>query len=321
VLLTSPDAVRPTRRSRSDLPAVASFPAQHPYVRHLHRDDAEPGWRSVPGPPRGFDPRWLATAEADLVHLHAGLAAYDAGRVASALTVLRGRRTPLVLTVHDLGAPGLDLLVPFADEVVTLTHGAAVRIAQRWGREPLVLPHPHVVDVRTMAVAQDCRARRRGAPFRLGLLVERGHPAAGVELLAATLATIAGGLPGAQLEVVDDVDLAVPWGPALRDLWNRVGALDAAVLADTTATHSTLLEVCRDLGTTVLTSTDGCRAEQGPVLEYAHTGRRFDVRSLADAVRTAYDARPALAATIDGRRRERSEVAAAHERLFRSLTG
>jgi hypothetical protein len=289
----------------------------HAYVGHLRPDGDGPTWRPVPTPPRGFDPRWLSEAEHDLVHLHAGLAAYDAGRVTSALTVLRGRRKPLVLTVHDLAAPGLDLLVPFADEVVTLTHGAAVRIAERWGREPLVLPHPHVVDVHTMAVAQDCRARRHSGQFRLGLLVEGRRTRPGAELLSVTLETIVAGLPGARLEVVDGIDLGAP---VLNDLWNRIGALDAAVLGGS-ASHSTLLEACRDLGTTVLAPSGGFLGDQGPVLEYAHTGPRFDLRSLAAAVRTAYDERPAFGATIDERRAQREEVAAAHERLYRSLVG
>ena len=60
------------------------------------------------------------------------------------------------LTVHDLRNPHhherdlhdaqLGVLVEAADAVLTLTPGAAAEIAERWGREALVVPHPHVVD-------------------------------------------------------------------------------------------------------------------------------------------------------------------------------
>jgi hypothetical protein len=39
----------------------------------------------------------------------------------------------------------LDVLIPAADGLITLTAGAAAEIESRWGRQPLVLPHPHVV--------------------------------------------------------------------------------------------------------------------------------------------------------------------------------
>ncbi len=56
--------------------------------------------------------------------------------------------------------------------LVTLTAGAAAEIARRWGRRAAVLPHPHVVDLTTMAAAQEARARRTTDEFRVGLHVK-----------------------------------------------------------------------------------------------------------------------------------------------------
>ena len=59
-----------------------------------------------------------------------------------------GIRITRTAEVHD---EQLDVLVPAAAELVTLTGGAAREIRQRWGREAQVVGHPHVVDLKTMA--------------------------------------------------------------------------------------------------------------------------------------------------------------------------
>ena len=72
---------------------------------------------------------------------------------------------PLMYTAHDLRNPHhtdrvvhdghLDVLIPAADALVTLTAGAAAEIARRWGRQAQVLPHPHVVDLPLLASRGD----------------------------------------------------------------------------------------------------------------------------------------------------------------------
>lgn len=79
MVLSPPAVARPVPTRSAQQPAVAGFPMAHAYVAHLRPGGDAPAWRPVPTPSRGFDPRWLAGAELDLVHLHAGLAAYDAG--------------------------------------------------------------------------------------------------------------------------------------------------------------------------------------------------------------------------------------------------
>ena len=89
---------------------------------------------------------WVAEhhREFDLAHLHFGFDAATPAELASWAAELAGRGRPLVLTVHDLINPHfvdqtrharhLDVLIPAADELITLTAGAAALIEQRWGR-------------------------------------------------------------------------------------------------------------------------------------------------------------------------------------------
>ena len=104
----------------------------------------------------------------DVFHLHFGFDACDPAELAELVATLRRRGKPFVFTVHDLRNPHhsrreahdaqLDVLVPAADALVTLTQGAAAEIRRRWGREAVVIPHPHVVEL------ADISRSRRGAP-------------------------------------------------------------------------------------------------------------------------------------------------------------
>jgi hypothetical protein len=351
---------------------VASVPSGHVYVRHLspehgpapHRlADPDPARPHRPAgatwwPPVMLDPQWAASADFDVFHLHFGFDACDPGRLSELVDVLRARGKPLVFTVHDLRNPHhedpaahdrhLDVLVPAADALVTLTPGAAARIRRRWDREARVVPHPHVVDFRTMGVAQDCRARRQSSTFRVGLHVKSLRPSMDPAAILPTLVETVADLPGAVLQVnahrdvVDDdgarrdatlatylheradrgeLELHVHDYLSDHDLWCYLGSLDVSVLPYRFGTHSGWLEACRDLGATVVAPSCGFYAEQGPVLPYVHDESSFDPASLAAAIRTAYESRPRLGAGIDERRDQRREVAAAHEDLYRSVLG
>lgn len=353
---------------------VASVPSGHVYVRHLAPErgegperlpDPDPDRPERPAgavwwPPVMLDPEWAALADFDLFHLHFGFDACEPERLAELVTVLERRGKPFVFTVHDLRNPHheepaahdahLDVLVPAADGLVTLTPGAAAEIARRWGREDtVVLPHPHVVDLRTMAVAQDCRARRRDPrSFRVGLHVKSLRPSMDPGAILPTLVDTVRDLPGAVLQVnahrdvldddgarrddelatylraraeAGDLELHVHDYLSDDDLWRYLASLDVSVLPYRFGTHSGWLEACRDLGTTVVAPTCGFFAEQGPVLSYVHDETTFDADSLAIAIRTAYDERPRLGACIDERRAQRRAVADAHDELYRSLLG
>lgn len=349
---------------------VASVPSGHVYVRHLdpergpavHRlDDPDPERPDAPAgavwwPPVMLRPAWAASADFDVFHLHFGFDACSPEDLGELAGVLRDRGKPFVLTVHDLRNPHheerqlhdaqLDVLVPAADELITLTPGAAEEISRRWGRAATVLPHPHVVDLHTMGVAQDCRARRRDAAFRVGLHVKSLRPSMDPLRILPALVDTVRDLPGAVLQVnahrdvLDDdgkrrdgelaaylraaeergdVELHVHDYLSDQELWNYLGSLDVSVLPYRFGTHSGWLEACRDLGTTVVAPTCGYFAEQGPVLGYTHDVTSYDAESLERSIRFAHAHRPLLGASIDKRRAQRHAVADAHEVLYRSL--
>lgn len=349
-------------------PTIASVPSGHVYVRHLapepglaaagaHRlpdppprvADPEPGqwW-----PPAMLDPAWVRAHDFDLMHLHFGFDALDPRDLAALVDAVHETGRGFVQTVHDLRNPHhvdrrlhdeqLDALVPRADALLTLTPGAADEIRRRWGREATVVPHPHVVDLRTMAVAADCRARRRTGAFRVGLHVKSLRAGMAPVRLLPTLADTVADLPDAVLQVNahrdvmeggarEDValrgwlrsaaaegriDLRVHDFLPDKELWDYLGSLDLSVLPYRFGTHSGWLEACRDLGTTVLAPTCGYFAEQGPVLSYEHDEDHIDLGSLDAAVRRAHAERPRWGAGIDERRAQRRQVAAVHERVY-----
>lgn len=350
---------------------VASVPADHVYIRHLGPEDgtgpvrlADPtpeGARSTEQrwwPPVMLSPAWVRAHDFDLVHVHFGFDSRTPEELAEFVEAVHATGRPLVFTVHDLRNPHhptselhdaqLDVLVRGADALVTLTPGAAAEIRRRWGREARVVPHPHVVDFRTMQLAAAARSRRRTGRFRVGLHVKSVR--AGMDPLAVlpVLSEVVGQLPGAVLQVnvhrelfeaegrCHDAEVAAALARAAerrhvelrvhdyladdRAFFGYLESLDVSVLPYRFGTHSGWLEACRDLGTTVVAPTCGHYAEQGPVLSYVLDEQRFEASTLWDAVCAAYDERPDLGATVPERRRQRAEVAAAHDEVYRSVT-
>jgi glycosyltransferase involved in cell wall biosynthesis len=359
----------PRRRAAA---VVASVPENHVYVRHLSpesgggpvrlpdpdpdspdRSALEKWW-----PPVMLRPDWAVRNEFDVFHLQFGFDACSPRQLRSLVATLKARRKPIVYTVHDLRNPHhesrqlhddqLDVLVPSADALLTLTPGAADEIHRRWGRVARVVPHPHVVDFKTMGVAQDCRARRALATFRIGLHVKSLRSSMDPLRILPALVDTVRELPGAILQVNAHRDVLDDDG-ARRDgdladyltaradagelelhvhdflpdaaLWSYLSSLDVSVLPYRFGTHSGWLEACRDLGTTVVAPTCGYFAEQGPVLDYVHDESTYDADSLRGAVVEAYESRPRLGASIDERRSQRREVAEFHDALYRSLIG
>ncbi|MEO7448330.1 MAG: glycosyltransferase family 1 protein [Humibacillus sp.] len=159
---------------------VLAIPSAHPYPERLrstspetsrvvHLDDP-----TVPGspagqwwPPAALDAGWVERhgAEVDVVHLHFGFDAATTEQLRDWVRTLRAEGVALVLTVHDLVNPHfadqaehrarLDVLVPAADAVITLTVGAAAEVQQRWGVIAEVLAHPHVVPLEVISAARD----------------------------------------------------------------------------------------------------------------------------------------------------------------------
>lgn len=314
------------RRSPVEVPLrVASVPSEHAYVRHLTAPGLSDGVvrlpdPPVPGAPAGqwwpspvLEPSWLRAhrAELDLVHLHFGFEHRTAVELTEWVATLRAHGLPLVLTVHDLTNPhladqathaaALDVLVPAAAAVITLTRGAADEISSRWGRAVHVLPHPHVVDLERLA-----RPRPVSTGFVVGL---HDKPRAGndPEAVRGHLERIVATLPGGRVHPGQG-----PRRLTDSELWEHLSGLDVLVLAYRSGTHSGFVEACHDLGTTVLASVTGHYAEQAPVLSYDID----EPASLETALHQAYDSQPGPRADPAARAAQRDDLAQAHAALY-----
>lgn len=357
---------------------VLSLPAAHRYVEHL----ADPDGRDqvvrlpdppVPGAPAGvwwpspaLEPGWVREhADAfDLVHLHFGFESRTPEQLSDLVATLRRLGRPLVLTVHDLTNPHLrdqsvhlaqlDVLVPGADAVLTLTAGAAERIRQRWGVEAGVVPHPHMAPLEQVGAPRPPRRGPRLVGVHLKNLRANLNAVPVVDALAGACAELAaadgpaGACAGVELvvhvhrevrdpafarhdpEVVARLDALaasgaarVRWVERMSDaeLTAYLRRLDVSVLPYRWGTHSGWLEECRDLGTAVLAPRIGHFAEQGPVAGYpVREGSRrgavdVPVEGMLAGLRQALE-HPPPAETGARRRQQRREIARRHHEVY-----
>ncbi|MEH3034116.1 MAG: glycosyltransferase family 1 protein [Aeromicrobium erythreum] len=318
--------------------------------------DGGPSW----WPPAVLDPGWIRAhgPEVDVVHVHFGFDALAPADLRAVVQALRETGTALVLTVHDLRNPHhatrelhdtqLDVLVPAADALLTLTDGAAAEVERRWGRRPEVVAHPHVVDLDVMARLARRRPApaRRGGPFRVGIHVKSLRACMDPWTVLPALSRAVAAVPGGVLQVDGHTDVLDPAGArfdaelagVLRSLPGEVdlrvhdfftdaelvgylAGLDLSVLPYRFGTHSGWLEACRDVGTPVAAPTCGFYADQAPVHSFVLDEDRFDEDSLARGVRDAFTEAPVPAATVEERRRERERLDVVHARLYERVVG
>ncbi|AWB91098.1 glycosyltransferase [Aeromicrobium chenweiae] len=364
-----------THETRSATPTgssavrIASIPSSHVYVRHLSSaGDDDAGIERLPDPrppgsapeasqwwpPVMLDPDWISrhADDFDVLHLHFGFDASSPEQLREVVAALRSNGKPFVFTVHDLRNPHhtdrrahdaqLDVLVPAADELVTLTSGAAAEIRRRWGRSATVIPHPHVVELDVAARIRRERAGRTGE-FRLGVHLKSLRACMDAEAVVPALVRAARELPDAVLQVNGHRDVLEPGGARFdarlaamltdlgdeidlrvhdffsdADLWTYLGSLDVSVLPYRHGTHSGWLEACRDLGTDVIAPSCGFYADQAPVHTYRMDETTFDADDLVRAVREAQD-RPSPLLDLGERDRQRADVAEAHRALYTRL--
>jgi hypothetical protein len=352
---------------------VASVPASHVYVRHLSQPDRSDGvvrlkdpvpgeGRTVPGgwwPPLMLEPGWVSDNHHrfDLFHVHFGFDAIGPEVLSGVIADLKEHGKPLLYTVHDLRNPHhrdprahteqQDVLVAAADELITLTPGAAQAIQRRWGRQSRVLPHPHVLDRRRIA-----RSRPAGDCFVVGVHAKSLRANMDPLPILDALVEIVSALPRAvlQIDVHDEIfDPANHWfapkaGAELlsydrhdhvrvhvhpyfsdSEFWDYLASLTVSVLPYRFGSHSGWLEACFDLGTAVIVPSCGFYDQQHPCGVFEFTEEDFDEDSLRRAVDDAYRTwargRPAPRATWTARRTERAEVAAAHRCLYQGVLG
>ena len=342
---------------------VASVPAGHPYVQALRapgdtrvdlRPDPPPLVADpLPGqwwPPRWLDPEFVDAHahEVDLVHLHFGFDSFPPEHLRAWTAALRRHGLPLVLTVHDLINPHvadpdahlaqLDVLVPAAAAVATLTPGAAAFLDTRWGRTATVIPHPHLVPL-----DRPLRRAAPGGPFVIGVHAKELRANIDPVPVVDALLRVVRDRPGVILRVdahPGTVDPASPdprrvelrrWidahrtDPGVRvhvhprfsddELWTYLAGLDLCVLPYRFGTHSGWLEACVDLGVPVLVPEVGFLAEQHGHPSFPHP-RDADPQPLVEAVGYALDhPRWALRSAPD-RLRQRTLIGDAHIRLY-----
>jgi beta-1,4-mannosyltransferase len=307
-----------------------------------------------------LEPSWVAAnaADFDVAHLHFGFDARTPGQLRAWVDALRAAARPLVYTVHDLRNPHhvtseehdrqLDVLIPAADALITLTDGAADEIEARWGRRPVVLPHPHVVDFETMRrMAARTDGRRRRETFRIGVHIKSLRASMAPAPVIAALVDTVQSVEGAVVQVDGHTDVLTEDGARydrdltrmlrawdaegriqLRvhdyftdtELWEYLASLDVSVLPYRFGTHSGWLEACRDLGTAVIAPSCGYYRDQGPIHEYRHDEAGFDAGSLARAVASAHAAAPPEPIDIGTRAAQREWLDHEHRRIYRAVT-
>ena len=348
---------------------VASVPARHVYVEHLSDVEGREAVVRLPDPapddPLPLVGQWWPPAmlsvdwikdhadEFDVFHVQFGFDAQDAANLDAIADELVRQGKPLVYTAHDLRNPHhkhpaahdahLDVLITRADELITLTQGAAQTIESRWARRPVVVPHPHVVEFDRMTVA---RPSHEG--FVVGLHAKSVRASMAPLPVIKTTQQVVRNLPGARLVVDIHHDVYDPDGqrhdPVLvellrrssesgeielnvhdcysdDELWDYLQRLDVSVLPYKFGTHSGWLEACFDLGTTVIAPDCGFFADQRPCLQYVHNESTFDEKSLEAALHAAYHERPRWRADASFRRQERTAVAAAHREIYERALG
>ncbi|MCR5979351.1 glycosyltransferase [Gordonia jinghuaiqii] len=350
---------------------VASVPESHVYVRHLSPlngsvsaldtgpvsvvrlpDPVPADGAKVPGgwwPPLMLDPAWIAEhhSEFDVFHIHFGFDAVEPAVMSDVIGELDRHGKPLVYTLHDLRNPHhpepgaheevLDLLLPAAAEVITLTPGAAEQISRRWQRDATVLPHPHVVPPGLFAPREP-----RDDEFVVGVHAKSIRANMDPLPVIMTLLEAAADYPDVtvQINLHDEVfipgnhwynpdfgtaALALSRHPYARvlvhdyyteeQLWDYMRSLSVSVLPYRFGTHSGWLEACHDLGTPVIAPSCGFYHQQQDCFTFEFTEDRFDPDSLARALADAYSSRPTAALWPD-RRAQRVSLAERHAALY-----
>ncbi|MFZ7087464.1 hypothetical protein [Curtobacterium sp. RRHDQ10] len=360
-----------------DAPAqlrVVSVPSGHPYVQHLSapRADAQsraardgvvrlpdfPPAGAAPGqwwPPVVFDAAWIHghASSFDLFHLHFGVESFSIAHVEAVVAALRALHKPFVHTVHDLTNPQLvdqaphlaqlDVIVPAADALITLTDGAAAAVASRWGRRPVTIPHPNV-----FPLDDDAPIGAASGPFVVGMHLRDLRPNIDAVTATETLVAAVGRLRDRGLDVVgrihvndrvrdeatrDRVVAVVVGGSGVElvqvprlsdaDLAASIADLDVAVLPYRHGTHSGWVELCFDLGVPVVGPHVGHAGEQHP--EAFRAFDRGSAESLAAAfadtvqVDAARPGSPERVARIARRRAMRREQRTAIDRAHRAV--
>ncbi len=342
---------------------VASLPHGHAYVQHLSDPAEDHGVLRLPDPapehPVAGAPWWplVMLDEAwirdnahrfDVYHLHFGFDQTPPETLQRIIDTLHALGKPFVYTVHDLRNPhqvdpaaqdaALDVLVPGADALITLTDGAAEVIRDRWDRTATVVPHPHVLPldrwrprdpvgpVPTVGLSfKSMRANMAPRPMAEVLL---GHAARGrIRLvLDAHTDVVTPGERHHDARVARLLDSARRT-PSTRvevhgiytdeQLWDHLRGLDLSVLPYRFGSHSGWLELCHDLGTRVLAPRTGFYHRQHPgVLAFDWDPSGAPREDQVEAALASLPGQPPWQADALQRRAQRRRIATSHAEVY-----
>lgn len=294
-------------------------------------------------------PGWInANADNfDVFHVHFGFDALSTADLEGIVSELRAHNKPLVYTVHDLRNPhhvdrtahdeALDVLIPAATELITLTPGAAAEIKERWGREATVLPHPHIVDPQTLLAPRPTRERLQVGvhlkslrasmnPIPVVKILLDEAPSRGIDLVIDCHTDVI--TPGeynydadvteflAELENTPGVRVHIHDYYSDADLYAYFMSLDLSVLPYRFGTHSGWLEACFDVGTHVLAPRLGYYHDQHEgIFGYRVTNDIPDAGDIAAAL-NALPSVPPWRADPHFRWQERRMLAEQHARIY-----
>jgi hypothetical protein len=299
---------------------VRHHPCDHPYVAGLPRSST---------PVEVWDVGALVEAGVRIVHLHFGFETRTVDEMDRWIDALHADGIRLVHTVHDVDNPHLvdqtnhhallNVLAARADRLLTLSYTAADMVDEMTGRRPIVIAHQHVVPLASMLGSR--RRTRSGvyvhaATCRPHLdvdLIERVAPGArpwgGVRVHVRTPLSPRGRQVARRLDAHPDIAVELGRRPSDRELWRRIAAARAVLLAYRWSTHSGLLHAAHDLAVPVLAPDVGALLEHGawPV----------DVGDVEGSIGRAVGARPVSG--IARRAREHRTVVRAHRALYAGL--
>ncbi|WP_460863891.1 glycosyltransferase family 1 protein [Rhodococcus aerolatus] len=327
-------------------PRLAGLPDDHPYVAAVRPTSVDRVRVPVDGPhpwspSRLWDPAEVAARAGglDVVHVHFGYDHLGPAALQAWTAALAAAGVALVVTVHDLRNPhhddraahddALAVLVGAAAAVTTLTPGAAAEVAARFGRTPVVLPHPSLTSWRPDGpgeaglVGVDLKSLRRNLlrPVEVAAAVAAGAHRAGGRARVSLHRDAAGTDVGRALAALDGVELVVHERRDDAALDRHLAGLHVSVLPHAFGTHSGWLEQCRDLGTRVVAPSCGYYAQQwDDVLTYTQDeDHGLDPDSLADAVARALATPPPAPADPAWRAAQRDDVRAAHAAIYAAV--
>lgn len=302
-------------------------------------------------PPVALTSEWLVAhaEEYDVLHVHFGLESFSPEELRDALDAARRVGRPVIYTVHDLDNPQLvdqepyrellDVIIPAADHLITLTDDTADEIERRWGRRSRVLEHPTLLEGTAAPRPVEDEILRVGIhlrDLRPNIDAERAVDLAGdaaallaeaglsieVEVLlnervrsdetAARVLTAAAAHPSVHVHRT----------PRLSDqeLEAWLGGMDLFVLPYGHGTHSGWAELCYDLGVRVAGTDAGHIKAQHPA-DFSLIDLD-DPRTLVAAVTRVADTRipSERPASLERRRQERlaerAAVRTAHADLY-----